>query len=675
MDLKRLCSAFALATLIVGGFSPAAIASSDAPTEMVSGVVVQYSEGVAPIARNGEPTGANLLRGTTTSEDLGGGLYVLKLSNPIEKSVARVWVNRMVLDKRIVWADLNLALEQSSIDARSFQGPALAKAKPASAPRSLVARPAVTSSAPDKARVRLTWQAPANRFGAKIVGYRVSYSSNGGRSYQTLIGDTGSSETRLFVSDGIRAGVSYRFRVRAITHDGSSSNVLGASSGTVQALVRTAPKPVFIQSGVRVGPGSVTYLAQSTSERGGAAKSQVRYRAVATATDIESVESSLCTATKCRFPDLLPDTSYTVEVFAANSRGTSSSNDAESVNDFYFPIQWYLNGQYGISMPTAWKYSMGDGDKVVAVIDTGIKAHEEIDKALTRNADGSIYGYDFVSDLDSAADGDAEDSNPNDEGGDAAGGSSYHGTHVAGIIAANHDYVGTAGVSPNVKILPVRALGKDGGTVADLVKAINWAAGEKISGIPKNRFPVSVINLSLGAREAVPCTGGYASVFEKAIAKGITIVVAAGNESRASLSFPANCKGVVAVVATQALGDRASYSNYGVGALLSAPGGEFSIGSTESPDSRGGILSAWVDETNLPTYRLSEGTSMAAPVVSGVVALMYSMLPNIKPIKVRSILSESVKPFAPGSTCSLGTDCGSGIINAQLALAKTSALK
>lgn len=679
MNTRRITSAFALAALLVGGFSPSASATSpiqiSSASEKVSGVIVQYAAGISPIAKNGQPTGANLLRGVISTQDLGGGLYVLNFVEDIRQETVRSWVNRMVLDRRISWAELNLRVEQASIAPQSLLISPVVKARPASGPRSLVARGAVRSSAADQARIRLTWRAPANRFGAKVVGYRILYSSNGGRSYRVLIGDTGTSQTRLFVSDGIRAGINYRFRVRALTNDGSGTDTLGAISNTVSALVRTSPKPVVITSGTRVGPGSVSYLGQSLSDRGGFKKGQLRYRAIATAADIESVETSLCSATRCRFPELIPDTSYSVEVFATNSLGTSSSNDVVTVNDFYFPLQWYLTGQHGISMSSAWRYATGDGTKVVAVIDTGIKEHQQINKALTRNSDGTIYGYDFVSDIASAGDGDGEDPNPNDEGGDSSGGNSYHGTHVAGIIAAEHDFVGTAGVSPNVKILPIRALGKDGGTVSDLIRAINWAAGVSIDGVPRNRYPVSVINLSLGAREAVPCNGGYASVFETAISKGITVVVAAGNESRPSLSFPANCPGVIAVVATQSQGDRATYSNFGLGALISAPGGEFSIGSTESPESRGGIISSWVDPANLPDYRISEGTSMAAPVVSGIVALMYSMQPNIKPDRVRSILENSVKAFAPGSNCSISGGCGTGIVNAQLALARTSALR
>jgi len=672
MSLRGCLLSIAMTALLVSGVAPAANAATAQSTEKISGVLVQYSAGVEAVAPNGEPTGANLLRGKVVSEDLGGGLFALNFVEPMDKTLAKIWIKRMVLDRRIIWAEPNLAIEKASANISSR--PILTQARAASGPISLVAKPAVSATASDQARVRLSWKTPSKRYGAKIVGYRVQYSSNGGASYQTLISNTGSSDTRIFVSDGIRAGISYRFRVRAITNDGSELNTVGASSNTASAIVRTAPKPVYVTSAPRIGPGNITYLEQSISDRGGFAASAVRYRAVATAADIESVETSLCNATRCQFPELLADTTYTVEVFATNELGISSSNATVPANDLYFPLQWYLNGKNGVSMPTAWKYSKGDGYKVVAVIDTGIRAHQQIDKALTRNADGSIYGYDFVSELANAADGDGEDSNPNDEG-DSSGGNSFHGTHVAGIIAAEHDFLGSAGIAPNVKLLPIRALGKDGGTISDLVKAVNWAAGVKIAGIPQNKFPVSVINLSLGAKEVVSCTGGYASIFDAAIAKGITVIAAAGNESRASLSFPGNCNGVITVVATQALGDRATYSNFGSGTLLSAPGGEFNIGSTESPDSRGGIISSWVDSANLPSYRLSEGTSMATPVVSGIVALMYSMQPNITPARVRAILQDSVRPFAPTSNCAIIGGCGAGIINAQLALARTSALK
>lgn len=632
MNLRGLFVAFVASALLLSGLAPVANASEKISDDKISGILAQ-SEG-------------SFALGAPRSE-------------------------------------LHLVSAQASIGNSVLTRPILTQARAATGPRSLVARPAVSSANRDQARIRLSWKTPEKRYGAKIVGYRIQYSSNNGASYQTLISDTGSDATRLFVSDGIRAGVSYRFRIRAITNDGSLTNTVGASSNIASTSVRTAPKPVYITSAARVGPGNITYLAQSVSDRGGFAATQVRYRAVATAADIESVETSLCNATRCRFPELLPDTTYSVEVFATNELGTSTSNAAVAINDLYFPLQWYLSGKNGISMPAAWKYSQGDGQKVVAVIDTGIKAHQQINRSLTRNTDGSIYGYDFVSDLASAADGDGEDPNPNDEGGDSAGGSSFHGTHVAGIIAAEHDFIGTAGVAPNVKVLPIRALGKDGGTAFDLGRAIKWASGEKVPGIPKNKFPVSVINLSLGAKTEFSCdayadesqTQTFSDIFRAVEARGVTVVVAAGNENRASLSFPGNCPGVITVVATQALGDRANYSNYGDGVLISAPGGEENFHLAEDATSRGMIISTWINPSKAEDYILNQGTSMAAPVVSGIVALMYSMQPNITPARIRSILQDSVRPFASGSKCAVSGGCGSGIVNAQLALARTSALK
>jgi hypothetical protein len=349
----------AMTALLVSGVAPAANAATAQSTEKISGVLVQYSAGVEAVAPNGEPTGANLLRGKVVSEDLGGGLFALNFVEPMDKTLAKIWIKRMVLDRRIIWAEPNLAIEKASANISSR--PILTQARAASGPISLVAKPAVSATASDQARVRLSWKTPSKRYGAKIVGYRVQYSSNGGASYQTLISNTGSSDTRIFVSDGIRAGISYRFRVRAITNDGSELNTVGASSNTASAIVRTAPKPVYVTSAPRIGPGNITYLEQSISDRGGFAASAVRYRAVATAADIESVETSLCNATRCQFPELLPDTTYTVEVFATNELGISSSNATVPANDLYFPLQWYLNGKNGVSMPTAWKYSTGDG--------------------------------------------------------------------------------------------------------------------------------------------------------------------------------------------------------------------------------------------------------------------------------------------------------------------------
>lgn len=547
--------------------------------------------------------------------------------------------------------------------------PVLFRAPPSSAPRKIAVASAANTVFPDRARIRLTWAIPVSRYGAEIVGYRIQYSSASGAPFKTLIANTGSKSRRAILSDGIRAGVSYSFRVRAITNDGSGIDTVGSASSATSIRVRTAPKAPVLVSTTRVGPGIFSYYSQSLSDRGGFAKSQVRYSAVATSAEGESIDSFRCNETRCRFPDLEPETIYQVVVTATNPLGSTGSDQKLVVDDEYFGVQWYLNGQSGISMPAAWRYSRGDSHKVVAVIDTGIKPHEQLDAQLTRNPDGSIYGYDFVSNVANSGDGDGVDSDPTDP----AGGN-FHGTNVAGIIAAAHDTIGTAGVAPKVKILPIRALGVAGGVAGDVVEAIRWAAGEKLPGIPKNKFPASVINLSLGAQTLESCDT-HAEVFSRVTAKGISIVAAAGNEGRGSLSFPANCPGVIAVAATSSLGDRAIYSNFGEGVLLSAPGGDESVGSAEAPLSRGLIITTGVDGSNIPGYVLSGGTSMAAPIVAGVVALMYSMHPNITPARVRTILTKSVKPFAAGSNCSISGGCGAGIVNAQMALARTSALR
>jgi len=292
MSLRGLFAVFTASVLMLSGLVPAANASVKFPAEKLSSGLVQAYGGFALGAPKSEP---------------------------------------------------NIASAQASVGNSVLTRPILTQARMASGPISLVARPAVSATASDQARVRLSWKTPSKRYGAKIVGYRVQYSSNGGARYKTLISNTGSSDTRIFVSDGIRAGINYRFRVRAITNDGSELNTVGASSNTASAIVRTAPKPLYVTSAPRIGPGNITYLEQSISDRGGFAASAVRYRAVATASDIESVETSLCNATRCRFPELLPDTTYTVEVFATNELGISSSNDTVQANRLYFPLQRDIN--------------------------------------------------------------------------------------------------------------------------------------------------------------------------------------------------------------------------------------------------------------------------------------------------------------------------------------------
>ena len=158
-------------------------------------------------------------------------------------------------------------------------------------------------------------------------------------------------------------------------------------------------------------------------------------------------------------------------------------------------------------------------------------------------------------------DGDAGDSS-----------SSWHGSHVAGIAAATtNNALGVAGVAWNVRILPVRALGKCGGSLSDIAEAIRWAAGLQVDGVPTNPTPAQVINLSLGGGDT--CGPTMQSAVTAAMATGAVVVAATGNEATNGLISPANCTGVIGVTAHTINGENADYANIGSGVTISAPGG------------------------------------------------------------------------------------------------------
>ncbi|MEE7566353.1 S8 family serine peptidase, partial [Xanthomonas sp. Kuri4-3] len=182
------------------------------------------------------------------------------------------------------------------------------------------------------------------------------------------------------------------------------------------------------------------------------------------------------------------------------------------------------------------------------------------------------------------------------------------GTHVAGTIAAvTNNAVGVAGTAYNAKIVPVRVLGRCGGYTSDIADAIVWASGGSVSGVPANANPAEVINMSLGGSGT--CSTTYQNAINGAVSRGTTVVVAAGNSAtNVSSSVPANCANVIAVAATTSAGAKASFSNYGTGIDVSAPGQ--------------GILSTLNSGTTTPgnaSYASYNGTSMAAPHVAGVV--------------------------------------------------------
>jgi len=328
-------------------------------------------------------------------------------------------------------------------------------------------------------------------------------------------------------------------------------------------------------------------------------------------------------------------------------------------NDSRYGEQWDLfDATGGMRLPAAWDKSTGSGIRV-AVIDTGYRPHADLSGQI-------LAGYDFITDTTIANDGNGRDSDASDPGdwtaanecgaGEPASNSSWHGTHVAGTIAAlTNNGSGVAGVAYNAKIVPVRVLGKCGGYTSDIADGIIWASGGTVSGVPAIAARAQVINMSLGGGGA--CGTTTQNAINGARARGTVVVVAAGNESQnASNSNPANCAGVITVAATNRSGGRASYSNYGTVVDVAAPGG----------DSGAAILSTLNAGTKAPgadSYAGYMGTSMATPHVAGVVALMLAKNPNLTPDDVESRLKSSARAFP--ASCS---GCGSGIVDASAAV-------
>ncbi|SDE14509.1 serine protease [Massilia sp. PDC64] len=328
-------------------------------------------------------------------------------------------------------------------------------------------------------------------------------------------------------------------------------------------------------------------------------------------------------------------------------------------NDSMYSQQWdFFEATGGLNVPAAWDKSTGTGIRV-AVIDTGYRPHADLSGQI-------LAGYDFISDTAVSNDGNGRDSDASDPGdwvaagecgaGEPASNSSWHGTHVAGTIAAaTNNSTGVAGVAYGAKIVPVRVLGKCGGYTSDIADGIIWASGGTVSGVPNIAARAQVINMSLGGGGA--CDTTTQNAINSARSRGTVIVVAAGNESQnASNSNPANCAGVITVAATNRSGGRASYSNYGTVVDVAAPGG----------DSGAAILSTLNAGTTSPgadSYAGYMGTSMATPHVAGVVALMLAKNPNLTPDEVESRLKSSTRPFP--ASCS---GCGTGIVDASAAV-------
>ncbi len=335
-------------------------------------------------------------------------------------------------------------------------------------------------------------------------------------------------------------------------------------------------------------------------------------------------------------------------------------------NDTQYSNQWhYYETNGGLRAPAAWDNATGQG-VVVAVLDTGYRPHADLNANI-------LPGYDMISDAFVGNDGNGRDSDAKDPGdwtnvGECGNGqptafraSSWHGTHVAGTVAAvTNNNSGVAGVAYNAKVVPVRVLGKCGGYTSDIADGIIWASGGTVSGVPANANPAKVINMSLGGAGA--CNSATQSAINTARSNGAVIVIAAGNDNDNANNYnPGNCSGVVNVASVGRNGGRAYYSNYGTSIDVAAPGGAMS--SSNDPN---GILSTYNTGSTTPgsdSYGYSQGTSMAAPHVAGVAALIKQVKPSATPDEIEQILKSTTRSFP--ATC---TSCGTGIVDANAAV-------
>jgi serine protease len=387
-------------------------------------------------------------------------------------------------------------------------------------------------------------------------------------------------------------------------------------------------------------------------------------------------------------------------------------------NDLYYPAlpgsavpngQWYLrpaNGttKSGINAQQAWDITTGSSSIVVAVLDSGIRFDHEDLLPVGVGSGNVLPGYDMVSDVATANDGTGRDADASDPGDWITAGeafrfpfepcgeqdSSWHGTETAALIGAQtNNLKGIAGVGRNVRILPVRVLGKCGGFDSDIIPAMRWAAGFSVAGVPANNFPAQVINLSLGGVGA--CSAAYRDAVNSIIANGTVIVSSAGNGTGHAVNSPANCPGVIAVSGLRHTGTKVGFSDIGPETTISAPGGNcinlqgqclYPIVTASNTGATGPVASYYNPE--------AVGTSFSAPLVAGTVGLMLSVDPTLTPLQVKLILQGTARPFpaltgaqpectapqynAAGATvdqdeceCTSGT-CGAGMLDAYAAV-------
>jgi serine protease len=519
---------------------------------------------------------------------------------------------------------------------------------------------------------------------------------------------------------GDHARVIVKFRERASVLSSSSAGTAAAGSGPQQASVMGSRLGLALANGRALG-------ARTQVMTGTGVSSAALAGALSADPDVEWAEID-----QKRYVQAAPvnDPLYPDNV----STSTASNGPASG--------QWYLRAPgtdasgravvSSIDIEPAWAITQGATSIVISDIDTGITAHPD----LTAGNSKMLQGYDFITDLGVANDGNGRDADPSDAGDwvtatenstkngtffgcndDGTGGavsadSSWHGTQTASILGAStNNGQGMAGTAYKVPVIAARALGKCGGYDSDIIAAAQWSAGIAVSGLPANAHPARVINMSLGGTGG--CTQAYVDALTALRDKHVVVVAAAGNDEGLPVGTPANCKPaasnadqtpvVIAVAALRHAGTKVGFSDIGPEVTIAAPGGNcVNTGATEAclypivtalnsgttkPVTDGGIYSDGRDHVSL-------GTSFATPMVAGTVALMLSTNPSLTNAQVVNIIKSTARPFptvsdtspqppvcaAPNANvkqdeciCTTAT-CGAGMLDAGAAVTRAHAL-
>lgn len=340
-------------------------------------------------------------------------------------------------------------------------------------------------------------------------------------------------------------------------------------------------------------------------------------------------------------------------------RAHAIPNDVEYAKQWHYPL---------IQLPSAWDVTQGSFGVIVAVLDTGVfMGHTDLATNLLPNGPGG--GYDFISNTTVSNDGNGIDPDPDDPGDNSNPAlSTFHGTHVAGTVSSDtNNITGVAGVGRTTRIMPIRVLGVgESGNSNDIIQGALYAAGLPNSSNTIPTQKADIINMSFGG---FGFSQNEQTVIDNIRAAGVFVVASAGNGKNNTPLYPASYNGVISVSAVDRNKQRAFYSSFGPTVDVAAPGGDMTTGT------QNGILSTLVTTAGgnrTSSYGYYQGTSMAAPHIAGVIALMKAAYPGLTPAIFDSMLTSGsiTEDLANNGIATRDDNFGYGLIDAAKAATK-----